>query len=138
MLKNAGSRYRQDDPKHKNKINREATQITITTRPRKQNSEKQQLNARRVRNIIAAQPQNETKYEEENESETIDPESTCYIKEMMEDWNAISFTQSLNFTTVNTTSLKKNQQREFSLKTSCNNEEINWLVDPGRPRSFFS
>ena len=74
MLSNAGSRYRQDDPKYKNKINREATQITITTRPQKQNSEKQQLNARRVRNINAAQPQNETKYEEENESETIDPE----------------------------------------------------------------
>ena len=38
--------------------------------------------------------------EEDNEAQAIDPESACYIREMMEDWSSVNFIQSLNFTTV--------------------------------------
>ena len=34
--------------------------------------------------------------------------------------------------------LTKNQQGEFRIQTTSNNEEINWLVDTGSPRSFIS
>ena len=76
--------------------------------------------------------------EEETETETIDPESTCYIREMMKDWSSINFIQSLNFTTVTKKDLNKNQQGEVWIKTTSNDEEINWLVDTGSPRSLIS
>ena len=55
----------------------------------------------------------------------IDPENTCYIREMMEDGRSVNFIYSLNFTTVNKTSLNKNQKGEFWPKTTCKKEEIN-------------
>ena len=54
-------------------------------RTQQQNTSQQQVNARRVRNIQKSKPENETICEEENETEIINPESTCFIREMMED-----------------------------------------------------
>ena len=86
-------------------------------RTQQRNTSQQQINAIRVRNIQQSNPDNETIYEEEeNETETVDPESTSYVREMLEDWSSVNFIQSLNFTTVNKTDLNKNQQGEFWLK----------------------
>ena len=103
-----------------------------------QNNTQQQTNTRRVRNIQAIPDDSTIQEEEETETETIDPESTCYIREMMEDWNSINFIESLNFTTVTQKDLNKNHQGEFWIQTSSKIENINWLADTGSPRSFTS
>ena len=66
-------------------------------------------------------------YEEESEDahetaeETIDPESTCYIREMMEDWqNTTNFIQSINFTNEKVTDINQTRRGEFWLKTNTN------------------
>ena len=98
----------------------------------------QQTNARSVRNIQQSKPESDIIYEEgDNETETSDPENTCYIREMMDDWSSVIFIQSLNFTTVNEKDLNKNQQGEFWIKKLSTNEGINWLVDTGSPRSLY-
>ena len=51
----------------------------------------------RIRNIN----EEETKDTQEEVEETIDPELTCYIREMMEDWQNFNFKQLLNFTDEN-------------------------------------
>ena len=61
-----------------------------------------------------------------------------YTTKKMEDWSSKNFMQSLNFTTVPKKVLNKNQQVESWIQTKSNNEETNWLVDTGRPRSFIS
>ena len=102
-----------------------------------QQNNTQQTNTRRVRNIQAV-PHDNPIQEEETETETIDPESTCYMREMIEDWSSINFIESLNFTTVTQKDLNKNHQGEFWIQTSSKNENINWLADKGGPRSFIS
>ena len=111
---------------------------TYSNKSQQQNNTQQQTNTRRVRNI-QSNPNNESiQEEEEEETETIDPESTCYTREMIEDWSSINFIQSLNFTTVTKKDFKENQQGEFWIKTKSNEQDINWLVDTGSPRSFIS
>ena len=53
--------------------------------------------------ICKTQAQKTKQYmqKKKNETETIDSESTCKIREMMEDWSSVNFIHSLNFTTVN-------------------------------------
>ena len=73
---------------------------TYNNKSQQQNNTQQQKNTRGVRNIKSIPDNESIQEEEEEETETIDPESTCYIREMMEDWSSINFIQSLNFTTV--------------------------------------
>ena len=103
-----------------------------------QNNTQQQTNTRRVRNIQAIPDDSTIQEEEETETETIDPESTCYIREKMEDWSSINFIESLNFTTVNQKDLNKNHQGDFWIQTPSKNENIKWLADTGSPRSFIA
>ena len=102
------------------------------------NNTQQQTNTRPVRNIQSVPDNESIQEEEEEETETIDPESTCYIREMMEDWSSINFIQSLNFTTVTKKDFNNNQQGEFWIQTKSKEEDINWLVDTGSPQSFIS
>ena len=129
---------RSDMPPRKGELqsNPRNTQGQNNNRNQQQSNTQQQINARRVRNITTI-PENNAR-EEEEETETIDPESTCYIREMMEDWSSINFIESLNFTTVKKKDVSKNHQGEFWIQTSTNNNIINWLVDTGSPRSFVS
>ena len=89
-----------------------------------------------MRNIQAFPDNNTIQDEEEADTETIDPESTCYIREMMDDWS--HFIQSLIFTTVTKKDSNKNQQGEFWIQTKSKDENINWLADTDSPRSVFS
>ena len=61
--------------------------------PQRYNQLAQRQTQQKIRNI-----NEETETEEQTETdETIDPESTCYIREMMEDWQNINFITSINF-----------------------------------------
>ena len=89
----------------------------------------------RMRNI------NEEESEDAHETaeEAIDPESTCYIREMMEDWqNTTNFIQSINFTNEKVTDINKTRRGEFWLKTNTNKKQLYWLADTGSPRSFMN
>ena len=58
---------------------------------------------KKIRNINGE----ETKDKQETAEETIDPESTCYIREMMEDWQNINFMVSVKFTDENAREVNK-------------------------------
>ena len=103
-----------------------------------QNNTQQQTNTRRVRKIQSIPDDESSQEEEEEETETINPESTCYIREMMEDWSSINFIQSLNFTTVTKKDFNKIQQGEFWIQTKSKEQDINWWVDTGSPLTFIS
>ena len=71
--------------------------------------------------------------------ETIDPESTCYIREMMEDWqNTTNFIHSVKFTNEKVSDINKTRRGEFWLKTYTNKKQTYWLADKGSPRSFMN
>ena len=118
--------------------NKQRNNQTYNNKSQQLNNRQQQTNSRRVRNIQTIPDNESIQEEEEEETETIDPESTCYIREMMEDWSSINFKQSLNFTTVTKKDFNKNQQEEFWIQTKCKEDDINWLVDTGSRRSFIS
>ena len=86
---------------------------TYNNKSQQQNNTQQQTNTRRVRNIQSIPDNESIQEEEEEETETIDPENTCYIRGMREDWSSINFIQSLNFTTVTKKDFNKNQQGQF-------------------------
>ena len=88
----------------------------------------------KIRNIFE-----ETETEEQTETdETIDPKSTCYIREMMEDLQNINFITSMNFTNEKVADVNKTKRGEFWIKTKTNNQQIFWLADTGSPRSFMN
>ena len=68
--------------------------------------------------------------------ETIDPESTCYLREMMEDWQNVNFINSVNFTDEKVTEINKTGRGEFLIKTLTNNKQVYWLAAMRSPRSF--
>ena len=71
--------------------------------------------------------------------ETIDPESTCYIREMMEDWqNTTNFIHSVKFTNEKVSDINKTRRGEFWLKRNTNKIQTYWLADTGSPGSFMN
>ena len=76
--------------------------------------------------------------EQTKTEETIDPESICYIREMMEDWQNINFIKTINFTNEKVSDINKSNRGEFWIKTRTNNQQIAWLADTGSPRSFMN
>ena len=89
----------------------------------------------RIRNI------NEEESEDTHDTseETIDPESTCYIREKMEDWqNTANFIQSVQFTDEKFTDINKTRRGEFWIQTKTNKNKTYWLADTGSPRSFMN
>ena len=102
--------------------------------PQRYNQLAQRQTQQKIRNI-----NEETEMEEQTETEeTIDPESTCYIREMMEDWQNINFIKSINFTNEKLSDVNKLKRGEFWIKTRTNNQQIFWLADTGSPRSFMN
>ena len=84
---------------------------------------------------------NEEEQEDTHNSteEIIDPESTCYIREMMEDWqNTTNFIHSVKFTNEKVSDINKTRRGEFWLKTNTNKKQTYWLADTGSPRSFMN
>ena len=74
-----------------------------------------------------------------NSNETRDLESTCYIREMMEDLqNTANFIQSVQFTYKKVTDTNKTKKRRNLDAVKKNNKQIYWLADTGSPRSFMN
>ena len=88
----------------------------------KYNQLAQRQSQQKIRNI-----NEETETEERTETEeTIDPELTCYIREMMEDWQNINFIKTINFTNEKVWR-KQNKQRRV-LDKDKNKQLANILV----------
>ena len=69
-------------------------------------------NTGKIRNI-----NEETETDDQTQTEeTIDPESTCYIREMMEDWQNINFIKAVNFTNEKVSDINKTRRGEFRIK----------------------
>ena len=79
----------------------------------------------------------ETVDTQDTTEETIDPESICYMREMMEDWQNINFVQSLKVTDEKVTEVNKTKRGE-ALDANQNQQQTYWLVDTGSPRSFMN
>ena len=98
-----------------------------------------QQNNRRVRNIKTTSTddisQAESNKSEENES--IDPESTSYIREMMDNWNTVNLVK-WNWSQTKINEINQTQMGEYWLETHSGKCKILWLVDTGSPRSFVS
>ena len=76
------------------------TKCTKTTNKRDKSTQYTSSTTRKLTNVHRGRERNKT----------IDPESTCYVREMMEDWKAINFINSLNFSTTKITSVNGNKQ----------------------------
>ena len=77
---------------------------------------------RRVRHVTE-QSQDVIQATTEDESESIDPEATLYLKELTEDWANIDLVKPKSWT-------------EIWFQTTCNNsEKIEWLADTGLPEA---
>ena len=113
------------------------SQLPQLPRNRGQYQHRQQTQSKTEKNITDEENQSiELPLEEEYDIETVDPEPTMYIKELMEDWNTVNlierhFKNTKNSILNNTTS---HGEIIIQLKTK-NNYTINWLADTGLPRS---
>ena len=97
-----------------------------------------QQNTARVRNIkTTTDDASQTGSNQSEENESVDPESTCYIGEMMEDWNTVNFVQwKESQTKIN--KINQTQMAEYWIETHSGKCKIHWFVDTGSPRSFVS
>ena len=116
-------------------------QITHTTTSRKERAiptkttttNKKRKNKNEEDNKTIAPPLEE----EEDEIETIDPEPTMYITELMEDWIKINLIET-DFKDIRNHNLNNTtpQGEIIKQKTLKNNSKLNWLADAGSPRTF--
>ena len=77
--------------------------------------------------------------QEEEEIESVDPESALYIKELSEDWADINHIAPEIFTEVNNVQLNAALPKEIWVETTTTNKlTIQWRADTGSPRTFMS
>ena len=95
------------------RTNKQSRNTTSTN----QNNNYQQ-NTRRVRNIKTTTTDfvSQTGSNQSEENESIDPESTCYIREMMEDWNTVNLLQ-WKWTQTKTNKISQTQMGEYWVET---------------------
>ena len=116
---------------------RKNTQSRSTTSTNQNNNYQQ--NTRRVRDIKAATTDDvsQTRSNQSEEDESINPESTCYIREMMEDSNNVNLVKwKWSQTKIN--KINQSQMGEYWIETQTGKWKIHWLVDTGSPRIFES
>ena len=80
----------------------------------------------------------ETEDIQKTAKDTIEPDSTYYIREMMEEWQNLNFIQSVKFTDEKVTEINKTKRGEFRIQTKINSKQTYWHVDAGSPRSFMN
>ena len=73
---------------------------------------------------------------EEEEIQSVDPESALYIKELSEDWADINHIAPESFTEVQNVQLNTAIPKEIWVETTTNKLKLQWLADTGSPRSF--
>ena len=93
-----------------------------------------QLRVRQIQENLMEEDQ-----EDQKETESLDPEATLYIKELTEDWADVNHIAPTTFKRVKNTALNENQPREIWIETTISNKnKIQWLANPGSPRSFIA
>ena len=75
---------------------------------------------------------------EEEELESVDPESALYIKEPSEDWADINHITPDSFLEVQNVQLNTTMPKKMWVETTTNKLKIHWLADTGSPRSFIT
>ena len=114
------------------------SQLPPLPKNRGQYQQRQDQQTRNVKNINEEEEETiAPPLEEEEDEESIDPEQTMYITELMEDWKKINlierdFKETKNF---ELNSMTPNGEIIIQ-KTLNKNKELNWLADTGSPRSF--
>ena len=110
---------------------RRPNQRGLLQRPQGQSN---QLKVRQVQEQLMEQADEE----EEEELESVDPESALYIKELSEDWAGINHIAPESFTEVQNVQLNTALPKEIWVETTTNKQKIQWLADTGSPRSFIT
>ena len=89
-----------------------------------------QQNTRRVGNMKPSTKENTSQagsiHSEENEP--IEPESTCYISKMMEDWSTLNL-GNWKWSETRKNTINKTHVEEYWLKTQTGQLKIHWLQD---------
>ena len=118
--------------------------VCRSTRPT-WNTNQQQLGlnnppARRIRNIRQQESTSSTSGEHNTtiEQETLDPDSTYYIQEIIDSWNQVNHVKSCTFTNRNPPGIDASLNNEIWIKTRSNNINIEWIADTGSPKSFIN
>ena len=114
------------------------SQILSLTKNRGQYQQRQFQQTRNVKNITEEEEETiAPPLEEEEDEETIDPEPTMYITELMEDWNKINLIERDFKETKNWDINNRTPHGEILIQTIINKtHKLDWLADTGSPRSF--
>ena len=114
------------------------SQLPPLPRNKGQNQQRQQTQTRNVKNITEEEKQTiKPALGEDYDIETLDPEQTMYIGELMEDWSTINLIQGDFKNTKNSILNNKTPYGEIIIQTKTkSNYTINWLADTGSPRSL--
>ena len=72
----------------------------------------------------------------EQAQETLDPESPCYIQEILDSWNQVNHVKPRTFQRKKLSGLDASLNNEIWIKTKSNNIDIEWIADTGSPKSF--
>ena len=100
-------------------------------RPQGQNS---QLKVRQIQEQLITEGE-----QEDEEVESVDPESALYIKELSKDWADINHIAPEIFSEVKNTQLNTSLTKEIWVETvTASNLKKQWLADTGSPRTFVS
>ena len=134
----------QSRPLHQDVKSRNATPRTTENTKQKHHTNNtyqynnNQNNTRRIRNINTTPEDNTSQVGSTRscEDESVDPESTCYIREIMEDWNTINLIKNWTETRIN--KINNTNIGEFWIETHAGQTKLQWLVGTGSPRSFIS
>ena len=97
-------------------------------------SSSNQLKVRQIQEQLIEQEEKK----EEEEIESVDPESALYIKELSEDWADINHIAPETFKEVQNVQLNTAMSKEIWVETTTNKLKIQWLADTGSPRSFIT
>ena len=115
------------------------SQIPPLPKNRGQYQQRQQTQTRNVKNINEEDNQaiEPSLKAEDDELETIDPEPTMYVTELMEDWNKTNLFER-DFKDVRNDELNNTTPHgEIIIQTTLKEKnKFNWLADSGSPRSF--
>ena len=98
--------------------------------------------ARRIRNIRQQESTSSSSGEHNNTieqaQETLDPERTYYIQEIIDSWNQVNHVKPSAFMNRNPSGIDASLNNEIWIKTKSNNINIEWIADTGSPKSFIN
>ena len=93
----------------------------------------------RVRQIQENLLEEQEEQDDQNEIQSVDPESALYIKELSGDWADVNHIAPSSFKEVKNFNIILTQPKKYGWKQQQQrNLKIQWLADTGSPRSFIT